>query len=51
MTALAMAARISTTLIVITPRNALCEEGKVSCALIPIADTTSAHTASRPPQT
>ena len=51
MTALAIASTISPTLIAITPRAALLVGGNVSCARIPIAETTTAQTASTLPQT
>ena len=50
MTALAIASSTSTTLMVITPRAWLFVAGNVSCARMPMAETTTAQTASAPPQ-
>jgi len=51
MIALAIAITTSTALIAITPRAWPLEEGNVSWALMPIAETTTAHAASSRPQT
>ena len=50
MTALAIASSTSPMLMAITPRACALLDGNVSCARMPIAETTTAHTASAPPQ-